>query len=153
MAEYSPNISLGIKNNPRSTKELSMQRFIKLLFITLLSTLILSGCVSHSHTHKAPMGQKKRQVTTNKSTKIVTKTHVVKKQKPTKVNKTTKVVTKTLVVTNQKSSKENKQSSVGNDRDKHGCISSAGYTWSQAQNKCVRLWEENSMTKKSHKRP
>lgn len=29
----------------------------------------------------------------------------------------------------------------GSDRDEHGCIGSAGYTWSAMKNKCVRLWE------------
>ncbi|MCL4374706.1 hypothetical protein M1523_02490 [Patescibacteria group bacterium] len=31
---------------------------------------------------------------------------------------------------------------VGNDRDEHGCIGSAGYTWCAAKNKCLRVWEE-----------
>ena len=30
---------------------------------------------------------------------------------------------------------------VGNDRDKHNCIKSAGYTWCQALGMCVRPWE------------
>ena len=30
---------------------------------------------------------------------------------------------------------------VGNDRDDHGCISSAGYTYSYAMHDCIRLWE------------
>ena len=30
---------------------------------------------------------------------------------------------------------------VGSDRDEHGCIGSAGYTWSYALHSCVRLWE------------
>ena len=30
---------------------------------------------------------------------------------------------------------------VGNDRDEHGCIGSAGYTWSQVRKECIRLWE------------
>lgn len=30
---------------------------------------------------------------------------------------------------------------VGNDRDEHGCIGSAGYQWSQIKNECVRLFE------------
>ncbi len=30
---------------------------------------------------------------------------------------------------------------VGADRDEHGCIGSAGYTWSHALHQCVRLWE------------
>ena len=31
---------------------------------------------------------------------------------------------------------------VGTDRDEHGCIGSAGYTYSAVKNGCVRLWEE-----------
>lgn len=30
---------------------------------------------------------------------------------------------------------------VGNDRDKHGCIGSAGYTWSALKKECVRTFE------------
>ena len=31
---------------------------------------------------------------------------------------------------------------VGNDRDAHNCIGSAGYTWSEVRQACIRLWEE-----------
>ncbi|KKT90976.1 MAG: hypothetical protein UW92_C0021G0024 [Candidatus Jorgensenbacteria bacterium GW2011_GWA2_45_13] len=31
---------------------------------------------------------------------------------------------------------------VGGDRDAHGCISSAGYSWCEVKQKCFRLWEE-----------
>lgn len=31
---------------------------------------------------------------------------------------------------------------VGNDRDAHGCIASAGYTYSVVRQDCIRLWEE-----------
>ena len=30
---------------------------------------------------------------------------------------------------------------AGNERDSHNCISSAGYTWSELKNDCVRSWE------------
>jgi hypothetical protein len=30
----------------------------------------------------------------------------------------------------------------GSDRDSHGCIPSAGYTWCEAKQKCIRTWEE-----------
>lgn len=30
---------------------------------------------------------------------------------------------------------------MGADRDEHGCIASAGYTYSVVRNACVRLWE------------
>ncbi|MFH0969572.1 MAG: hypothetical protein V1804_03640 [Patescibacteria group bacterium] len=39
---------------------------------------------------------------------------------------------------------------VGNDKDKHGCIGSAGYSWCEGKQKCLRTWEEscgNSETK------
>jgi hypothetical protein len=31
---------------------------------------------------------------------------------------------------------------VGNDRDVHGCIGSAGYSWCELKQKCLRIWEE-----------
>ncbi len=31
---------------------------------------------------------------------------------------------------------------VGGDRDVHGCIGSAGYSWCEAKQKCLRIWEE-----------
>ena len=33
---------------------------------------------------------------------------------------------------------------VGNDRDIHGCIGSAGYSWSSTSKKCIRAWEQES---------
>jgi len=33
---------------------------------------------------------------------------------------------------------------TGNDRDLHGCMGSAGYTWSAAKNRCIRIFEEGS---------
>jgi hypothetical protein len=32
---------------------------------------------------------------------------------------------------------------VGGDKDIHGCIGSAGYSWCEAKQKCLRVWEEN----------
>ncbi len=31
---------------------------------------------------------------------------------------------------------------AGGDRDSHGCIGSAGYTWCQAKDQCIRPWEQ-----------
>lgn len=31
---------------------------------------------------------------------------------------------------------------VGGDKDEHGCIPSAGYSWCESKNKCLRVWEE-----------
>ncbi len=35
-----------------------------------------------------------------------------------------------------------KENMVGNDKDEHGCIGSAGYSWCEAKQKCLRTWEE-----------
>lgn len=35
------------------------------------------------------------------------------------------------------------QAIVGNDRDAHGCIGSAGYSWCEQKQKCLRPWEES----------
>ena len=32
---------------------------------------------------------------------------------------------------------------IGGDQDEFGCKGSAGYTWCEAKNKCLRIWEEN----------
>jgi hypothetical protein len=37
---------------------------------------------------------------------------------------------------------EKNKNMVGNDRDEHGCIGSAGYTWCDTKQKCLRTWEE-----------
>lgn len=31
---------------------------------------------------------------------------------------------------------------VGGDKDENGCIGSAGYSWCEVKNKCLRIWEE-----------
>jgi hypothetical protein len=38
------------------------------------------------------------------------------------------------------------QNIVGGDKDEHGCIGSAGYSWCAAKNKCLRIWEETCDT-------
>ncbi len=35
---------------------------------------------------------------------------------------------------------------VGGDRDEHGCIGSAGYSWCEPKQKCLRIWEEACYT-------
>lgn len=34
------------------------------------------------------------------------------------------------------------QQMLGGDKDEHGCIGSAGYTWCELKGKCLKLWEE-----------
>jgi len=36
-----------------------------------------------------------------------------------------------------------KNNLLGGDKDEHGCIGSAGYTWCQEKEKCLRTWEED----------
>ena len=31
---------------------------------------------------------------------------------------------------------------VGGDKDEHGCLGPAGYSWCAVKNKCLRVWEE-----------
>jgi len=38
------------------------------------------------------------------------------------------------------------QELVGDDRDEHGCIPSAGYSWCEEKQECLRIWEENCTT-------
>jgi putative hemolysin len=32
---------------------------------------------------------------------------------------------------------------IGGDKDEHGCLIAAGYSWCEAKQKCLRTWEEN----------
>jgi hypothetical protein len=32
---------------------------------------------------------------------------------------------------------------IGGDKDKHGCLTGAGYSWCEVKNKCLRVWEES----------
>lgn len=40
------------------------------------------------------------------------------------------------------SERKEKEVVVGSDKDEHGCIASAGYTWSEVQKDCIHLWEK-----------
>ena len=44
---------------------------------------------------------------------------------------------------------EQPQQLLGGDRDVHGCIGSAGYSWCEAKQKCLRVWEEKCETASS----
>jgi hypothetical protein len=41
----------------------------------------------------------------------------------------------------------------GSDRDSHGCIPSAGYSWCEEKQKCLRTWEEPCTTISESKAP
>jgi hypothetical protein len=34
------------------------------------------------------------------------------------------------------------QGPIGGDKDEHGCLTGAGYSWCEAKGKCLRVWEE-----------
>jgi hypothetical protein len=43
---------------------------------------------------------------------------------------------------NNSNTNQNTNQVLGGDRDAHGCIGSAGYTWCEIKAKCLRTWEE-----------
>lgn len=43
---------------------------------------------------------------------------------------------------NSQKQKKEEAPALGSDKDDHGCIASAGYTWSEVQKDCIRLWEK-----------
>jgi len=49
------------------------------------------------------------------------------------------IATVYLIISSQQSTK---RIMPGSDRDEHGCIGSAGYSWCAPKNKCLRTWEE-----------
>ena len=36
---------------------------------------------------------------------------------------------------------------IGGDKDEHGCLIAAGYSWCDEKQKCLRTWEENCTAK------
>lgn len=44
------------------------------------------------------------------------------------------------VITTPEKSMSTQEIIVGNDRDEHGCIGSAGYTWDTQKKECVQPW-------------
>jgi len=38
---------------------------------------------------------------------------------------------------------QNDSQLIGGDKDSHGCVGSAGYSWCEVKQKCLRIWEEN----------
>lgn len=51
------------------------------------------------------------------------------------------IIVATFIVTRSKTASPT--GIVGGDRDTHGCIGSAGYSWCEAKQKCLRIWEES----------
>lgn len=40
-----------------------------------------------------------------------------------------------------KNNQQDTMVAIGGDKDKHGCLIAAGYTWSTLQQDCIRIWE------------
>jgi len=38
---------------------------------------------------------------------------------------------------------------IGGDKDEHGCLPAAGYSWCEEKQKCLRTWEESCADEKS----
>jgi len=55
-------------------------------------------------------------------------------------NDTNETINETI---NQTANETNETPLLGGDRDAHGCIPSAGYSWCEEKQKCLRIWEEN----------
>lgn len=36
----------------------------------------------------------------------------------------------------------NPEKLIGGDKDEHGCLIAAGYSWCETKQKCLRTWEE-----------
>lgn len=58
------------------------------------------------------------------------------------IPKPSNVPTSNIDVNINNNADTNQEPMVGNDRDENGCIGSAGYTWCEAKQKCLRVWEE-----------
>jgi hypothetical protein len=44
---------------------------------------------------------------------------------------------------------QNNPQIIGGDKDAHGCLGSAGYTWCEVKQKCLRQWEEKCQSNNS----
>lgn len=69
-------------------------------------------------------------------TKILNKLNTIMNTKLIK-----NIMAVSLIMTMCACSHKPTQKLVGNDRDDHGCIASAGYRWSEAKKDCIRIWE------------
>lgn len=47
-----------------------------------------------------------------------------------------------LVNKSQTNDSANAPKAIGGDKDEHGCLIAAGYSWCEAKQKCLRIWEE-----------
>ncbi len=46
-----------------------------------------------------------------------------------------------LVMPRVQENRKNTEQKIGGQRDEHGCLGSAGYTWSEEAEACIREWE------------
>ncbi|MFZ2038358.1 MAG: hypothetical protein WAV11_00230 [Minisyncoccia bacterium] len=53
----------------------------------------------------------------------------------------------TVVCPTQTQNSVSSSTLIGGDRDEHGCLGPAGYSWCPAKQKCLRVWEETCEVK------
>ncbi len=39
--------------------------------------------------------------------------------------------------------KQEEENVIGGQKDEHGCLIGAGYTWCESKEKCIKSWEED----------
>jgi hypothetical protein len=104
----------------------------KLLILPVISVLLLTGCSSNFTAKINKM--------VDQSDPMGLTSARVGKQKMDELKKD--------VNEYNKNSEEqlNDEPKVGGDRDEHGCLGPAGYSWCEAKQKCLRPWEEACAT-------
>lgn len=45
----------------------------------------------------------------------------------------------------------NQEQIIGGDKDEHGCLAGAGYSWCEEKQKCLRVWEEECIASPKEK--
>ncbi|NML72445.1 hypothetical protein HHL23_22065 [Chryseobacterium sp. RP-3-3] len=59
------------------------------------------------------------------------------------------ILVMTILLASVSYGQEIRPKALGSDRDKHGCIGSAGYTYSQIKKDCIRLFEQKILLKET----
>ena len=62
---------------------------------------------------------------------------------PNKIEKSNSDVNSVVTPVLEENKPEPDEQRIGGDRDEYGCIGSAGYSWCEKKQKCLRDWEES----------
>jgi hypothetical protein len=79
---------------------------------------------------------------TSKIEESVAKHSEVLKENLDKVPEAVKRGIENAIENSKKGIEQMRERLVGGDKDEHGCIGSAGYSWCAEKQKCLRVWEE-----------